>query len=467
MKKIKYYSIIFFAILSLSGCNEFLSNQPKGFLIPKTAKDYEALLNDAQILKSSDTYPVFMTDDAFIPEVDQTGFMPGLNNIDEATKNLYTFQKEVFGQSEMDGLWSYSYNRIYTYNVIIQQIMDSSEATEAEKKAIQAQAYLGRAFEYLTLINAYATHYDPSTAHNDLGVPLVLDDDIVDRENLTRATVKEVYDQIQSDLSEAVKHLPDRSLQGAFRGTKTTALGILARMHLYRGEYEQALENANASLEIYNTLLDLKKYEVVNPYGAIGRINVPSLNDNPENIYIKMPPYVFGVSMSVYGSEELTSLYSSEDKRLQLFFSNTPFGVPVKHYLWTPFIESNIAIATPEVYLTAAECEARIGSKDKAMEYVNKLRDYRIVGNTPLTATNNDEALKIVLEERRRELAFQGPSRLFDLKRLNKDPRFAKTITRELKGTTYKLEPNSLNYILPIPPKVLRFNPDMVDNIRK
>lgn len=34
---------------------------------------------------------------------------------------------------------------------------------------------VGRAFEYLTLVNAYANHYDPSTAATDPGVPLMLD----------------------------------------------------------------------------------------------------------------------------------------------------------------------------------------------------------------------------------------------------------------------------------------------------
>lgn len=37
---------------------------------------------------------------------------------------------------------------------------------------------VGRAFEYLTLVNAYANHYDPSTAATDPGVPLMLDKNI-------------------------------------------------------------------------------------------------------------------------------------------------------------------------------------------------------------------------------------------------------------------------------------------------
>jgi len=64
--------------------------------------------------------------------------------------------------------------------------------------------------------------------------------------------------------------------------------------------------------------------------------------------------------------------------------------------------------------LIAAECEARVGSKDNAMSYVNKLRDNRIKNNVALTATDKDEALRIVLDERRREFAFTGFHRLID-----------------------------------------------------
>lgn len=54
--------------------------------------------------------------------------------------------------------------------------------------------------------------------------------------------------------------------------------------------------------------------------------------------------------------------------------------------LWAPYIYANMAMSTPEMYLIAAECEARIGSKDKAMEYINTLRDSRIIDNVPLVA---------------------------------------------------------------------------------
>ena len=103
---------------------------------------------------------------------------------------------------------------------------------------------------------------------------------------------------------------------------------------------------------------------------------------------------------------------------------------------------------------------------DKAMEYINTLRDNRIIDNVPLVASDNKDALVKVLEERRREMPMLGCTRLIDLKRLNREPEFAKTIVHEVNGVEYRLEPNSPKYILPIPPSVLRFNPDMIPNIR-
>ena len=77
---------------------------------------------------------------------------------------------------------------------------------------------------------------------------------------------------------------------------------------------------------------------------------------------------------------------------------------------------------------------ARIGSKDKAMEYINTLRDSRIIDNVPLVANDNKDALVKVLEERRREMPMLGCTRLIDLKRLNREPEFAKILCMRSNG---------------------------------
>ncbi|MDO5665544.1 MAG: RagB/SusD family nutrient uptake outer membrane protein [Bacteroidia bacterium] len=468
-KQYLFAIVIVFASL-LTSCDDFLNIKPHGELLPETAADYETLLNHYDMLRASETYPIYMTDDAFLP--DQSIGFCGFDYAYPHEQNLYSFSSNLFGDSEDDLLWEEAYRRIYNYNVVIHHISSASKATEEMKQSLRAEALLGRAYEYLILVNIYAKHYDPKTATADPGIPLILKDDIT-LENLTRASVQDVYNSIESDLKEAVAHLPERPKLNAFRASKPAVLGLLARMYLYNGNYAEALKYANEALAKNNFLLDYTKYEVVNPNFAMGRINLPEREKNKEAIYLRSAPNQNGISGYVYASDDLIGIYDKEnDQRFDFSMTNAPYGwadqpAPYNsYYLWVLFQFTNVGITTPEIYLTAAECEARVGSKDKAIELINKLRENRIKGNSALSAATNDEALKLVLEERRRELAMVGCTRFIDLKRLNLDPRFAKTITRTVNGETISLPPNDPKYVLPIPAKVLRFNPDMKPNIR-
>jgi len=72
----------------------------------------------------------------------------------------------------------------------------------------------------------------------------------------------------------------------------------------------------------------------------------------------------------------------------------------------------------------------------------------------PLSVATPNEALEIILQERRKELVFRG-LRWFDLKRLNKDPRFAVTLKRVIEDKEYILPPNDNKYLFPIPSAVI------------
>ena len=441
----------------LTGCNDYLDIKPKGEKIPKTVTDYETLLNYESVQKVSDTYPTYLTDDVYLPDVAQGTATPGLNSVDQSILNLYLFKKDVFGEAQDDGFWFASYNRIYYYNTVIENIMDAEGPSEQQKHSIRAEALISRALEYLYLVNGYAKHYDVRTAETDPGVPLILDEDI-SKKDLVRASVKDVYAQIQSDLQAALPNLPAQPKGNAFRASKAAGYGILAKMYLYMGNYAEALKAANAVLEMNNSLLDLKKYAVVKVQSSIGRTNVPQDIDNPENIYIKFAPYVYGLSSKVFGSDELISLFSEDDMRLQVYFTKNFRNIPTDKYVWAPYLRANLAVSSPEIYLIAAECEAREGSIERAMTLINKLRDNRIKNNTDIVATDRNDALQKVLEERRRELAMSGMVRYIDLKRLNQESQFAKTVTHVTGEGTFSLEPNSPLYVLPIPAKVMRFN---------
>ena len=126
---------------------------------------------------------------------------------------------------------------------------------------------------------------------------------------------------------------------------------------------------------------------------------------------------------------------------------------------------NNPGINVGEMWITEAEALCREGDIDGALFALNTLRKKRYVAAsyTDITERDPETLLSLILEERRRELMFKG-MRWFDLKRLNKEPRFAKTVTHELLGETYTLEPNSPHYVLPFPSKVIAANPLIKQN---
>ncbi|MNX64087.1 SusD family protein [compost metagenome] len=86
------------------------------------------------------------------------------------------------------------------------------------------------------------------------------------------------------------------------------------------------------------------------------------------------------------------------------------------------------------------------------MEDLNTLLSKRFgAGFVPYTATDQKNAILTILKERRKELLFRG-LRWMDLRRLNKEPEYAVTLTRIVNGTTYTLPPNDPRYVYPIPP---------------
>ncbi len=179
---------------------------------------------------------------------------------------------------------------------------------------------------------------------------------------------------------------------------------------------------------------------------------------------------------SVAASEDLLETFArnlpadGEDMRMSLFFSKDQFDPYTRpgnepnrfpgYTIFAPYIEMNIGFSTPEVLLIAAECEARVGDKDKALAHLDKLRDMRIKNNVHFPTTySKDEVLKMVIDERRTEFAFVGLTRLIDLKRLNRESWFAKTITHSAGSEgTWTLPANDLRYIMPVPENVLSFN---------
>lgn len=472
------YKILLAALLvavGCSSCDNFLSIRPKDALYPKTLTDYENLLNYPELMKSGATFPSFMTDDAFL--LDDPGFLgdaPSLPMVEHSTQILYKLSHgDVFSDAEEDYYWTSTYMNIDYYNTVIDFAPDATEATEEDRARVIAEAKASRALEYLSLVNCYSPQYDPKTATADQsGVPLVLHADIM-QSDLRRATLQECYDLILTDLTDALPLLPEVAKPSKYRMSRGGCAGILARAYLIIGDYEKALSYANEALESNDALLDFKTISVLDPYGFIGRTDMPESLNDPEAILIRNAPYAFGNSGGVLTSDDLISIYDEEhDKRCLVYFVDNYWGMPFESPTTRIYISGfreNIGISSSEMYLTAAECEARIGSVDRAMELLNNLRTNRIEGYEPMTAAGMDreKVLDEVLLERRREFALRGMFRFIDLRRFAKDPKRAVTVTHNTgDGQTESITADDPRFTLPIPQVVMRINPNMKQNKR-
>jgi hypothetical protein len=145
--------------------------------------------------------------------------------------------------------------------------------------------------------------------------------------------------------------------------------------------------------------------------------------------------------------------YGLNDLRTDIFFTTKSGYITTKSsYAGSAYVPFG-GIATDEMYLIRAECYARAGSTTEALNDLNALLINRYKTGTyiPLTAPNADVALRLILNERRKELCFRN-LRWSDLRRLNKDPRFQVILTRTVNSRAYTLDPKSLRYVLPLDP---------------
>ena len=249
------------------------------------------------------------------------------------------------------------------------------------------------------------------------------------------------------DLHTALKLLPDQTTFKT-RPHKTAAYGLLARVYLSMSDYENAGKYADSALQRYNLLLNYNDLSKPTP-----NFN-PFLQFHDEVIFHHTAnSYTIATTSSSSGfiDTALYDSYNENDLRKQLFFQQ--FGNRYKFTGRYAGGSSGLSgIGTDELYLMRAECLARQNRLDDAMADLNTLMITRWKTGTfvPFSAGTQDEALEIILMERRKQLLGRN-LRWTDLRRLNLDPRFAVTLTRNVMGQEYTLPPNDPRYTMYIP----------------
>lgn len=448
-----YITLLAIAMVA-PACRKFVEVEQPNQRLFRYTTDFQRLLSDRTVFERTASQPMLSADDINLDANASTQ-----NLLNSGSDSVYIWGANYYTADQSDVNWDQLYNQIYVCNQVIVNVQGSEGGTDAQKNSTQAEAKVQRAYTYLTLVNLYARPYNAATASSDPGLPLLLTPDLF--VSLERASVQAVYDQIIKDLTEALPALPAQPSNN-IHAAKAAAHATLARTYLYMQSFAEAAQQAGLALGYRNTVLDLNAYATGTAF--------PRRLDNPEVILARQTNMPGNHNLPL--SNELLEKFQTNDLRYELYTRAGSTFQPAftGRGSWRArlFAGDNVTtgITVPEVMLTQAEGLARTGQAGPAMNLVNALRQkrFRPADYVELAAANANEALRIVLDERRRELFGTG-LRWYDQRRLSIEPALAETETRVFKGNTYTLVPGN-RYVYPIPPKNIDLNPELTQNQR-
>lgn len=441
--KIKSEVAFLVIIFSFFSCNKYLDKKSDKRLVELSSlADLQAMLDNNDYMNaytpglgetSADDYFVLMTD---------------YNTFVDFEKAAYTWGK---GEYTYPNDWSYNYRGVYPANYCLDYVekipRDLKNAKEWDN--VKGAALFFRAYRYLGLIWEYGKAYDESQSSSDLGIFLRLSSD--PSEKSLRASVKECYNQIVTDAMESVNLLG--TSEHVMRPSKAAAFGLLARTYLSMRKYDSAFKYSNLTLQLRNELQNFNNPDDIDsmsmtPFKLFNReiifFSTQSGNYFPKSASIALIDTVLYSSFKDNDLRKSTYFFDMQGNGYKTFKGN---------YNSSDFFTNFSGIATDEMYLIRSECYIRLSKMAEGLDDLNTLLKNRYaVPFVPLVAADEQEALKLVLQERRKELIRRG-IRWSDIKRLNKEGR-AIVLTR-VADRAYTLPPNDDRYALPLPRDII------------
>lgn len=449
MKNLKIILLIC-SFLYFCSCKKYLDQPPNPTLaIPNSTSDLQALLDSYNSMNFKfPTTMVMLSDDYYLLPTD-------LNSVTNATyRGRYTWEADDSQFSDWIAIYL---GPIKTANAVLDNLSNVPKTASNEKDldGIKGSALFYRGFYFQACAQLFAQPYKPATAASDLGIALRLDGDF--NKVSKRSTVADTYQQVINDLQAAVTLLPEKQVLKT-RPTKAAAYGALSRTYLSMQDYANAGKYADLCIQAYgpDSLIDynslnagaaapFKQFNKEVIFHAIGQTNTLIANSRAK------------IDSNLYRS------FGTNDLRKKLFFkANSNNTYQFKGDYNGSGTSSGYAfggIVLDEMYLNRAEAYARNNQISLAMADLNKLMKNRwLVGLfTPFSASDQQSALTLILNERRKELIFRG-TRWTDLRRLKDDPIFSITPVRKLNNQIVKLDPLSPRYTLLIPSTVINLS---------
>lgn len=439
--------MLLISALFITACTKtYLDKKPdQALVVPQTLQDLQALLDNTGVMNTNmPSLQEVSSDDYYITSTAYNSLTVLMY------KNAYTWNKDIYAGSPDVLDWNNRYKQIFYSNVVLEGLakMNATEKASAQFAAEKGSALFYRGFALYQLAQLFCKPYNAVTAASDLGVPVRTSSDI--NRKSSRATVAQAYTQIIADLKESLNFLP-QTVNIKTRPNLTAANGLLARVYLSMNDHANALKYADAALKQYSTLLDYNKISTTSS------LSFARYNDEVIFLSTLISTSMSNVSRLLIDTT-LYKCYTPGDLRLKLFFKAAAGGNTYKGSYSGSSTFFN-GVATDELYLIRAECYAMQNDKAAALADLNKLMATRWKTGTfvPYSATSANDALSMILLERRKELLFRG-LRWTDLRRLNMENGRETVLKRNINGAVYTFPPNNERYVLPIPDLVIQLS---------
>src|SRR5690606_6733477 len=194
------------------------------------------------------------------------------------------------------------------------------------------------------------------------------------------------------------------------RPGKPAAFGMIAKTYLSMQQYDSAGIYVGKCLALYDSLLNFNTEVDVKAPSPFSRFNKEVIFHAVSYRSTILGPAYAKVDSLLYKS------YADNDLRKIAYFNANP-GSDLGTYSFKGDYDGAgtsggfvfAGIVTDEMYLIRAECNARKGNVELALEDLNTLLENRFSAPyTPIVLTDAKMTLKLILEERRKELLFRG-----------------------------------------------------------
>ena len=455
----------------LSSCEDFLYEMPSGSLPSDEAitsvDDLHNALNGVygefidQYAHAGDftVYGDMKGDDAYYPR--NANHSTPLARFDHNSTGVHPFE-----------FWATFYTALGRVNDILEvcENLELGSASQEEFDNYLGQLHALRGFIHFEIAKVYAqlptVAADINAPHS--GIPISDRKFSVDHKPV-RSTLKETWNFIIDELAKSVDLLHEAPNNGKIN--KAAAKGLLSRAYLYYSNYDKALETAHNLITEFSSLYSLytideytsvwSKTFTSESLWEIGITDVDNAQRNSLGYYTNPDGYAeTGVRqnyvdyISQYPEDVRSGLIvektNTEGTVTAMFTDKYPGqeGSAMPLYANNPKI-----IRLAEIYLIAAEAAVKGGQYSEANSaewYINELRKNRIIDYQETQSVDLDA----VLDERRRELSFEG-HRFFDLIRNNI------SFNNEYAGD---VSPDQFNVIMAIPQRETDISPELVQN---